>query len=162
MLDGRHARHSVISDVTQENKVTRTRWTTLLAAFALSAISLAACGSDSGSGSATEQGTGAEAPEDVTVPDATVTAGLTKSSADMAALAARVGSGATAADVDDLFEDWEQYEGTVKANDVDTYLALEDAFAAMKSAIKAGDAAAATKAAGDFKTAADSYLAKHP
>ena len=162
MLDGRHARHSVISDVTQENKVTRTRWTTLLAAFAVSAILLAACGSDGGSGSASEQGTGTEAPEDVTVPDATVTAGLTTPSADMAALAARVGSGATAADVDDLFEDWEQYEGTVKANDVDTYLALEDALAALKSAVKSGDKATAAAAADDFKTAAAAYLAAHP
>jgi ABC-type glycerol-3-phosphate transport system substrate-binding protein len=153
----------VIEETTQEMKVTTTRWSKLVAAFGVSAILLVACGSDSkdDSGSASEA-TEAEAPEDVKVPDATVTAGLNKSSADMTALAARVGSGATEDDVDELFEDWEQYEGTVKSNEVDTYLALEDAFAAMKSAIKADDAAAAKQAAEDFKAAADGYLAKHP
>jgi hypothetical protein len=152
----------VIGDVTQENKVNRTRWSKLLVGFGVSAILLAACGSDSDSGSSGNEGTEAAAPEDVKVPDATVTAGLTASSAAMTSLAARVGSGATAADVDELFEQWEGYEGTVKANEVETYLALEDAFAAMKSAIKSDDSAAAKKAAEDFKAAADEYLTKHP
>ena len=143
--------------------MTTTRWSKLVAAFGVSAVLLVACGSDSksDSGSASE-GTEAQAPEDVTVPAATVTAGLNTSSADVAALASRVGSGATEDEVDELFKDWEKYEGTVKANDVDTYLALEDAFAAMKSAVKANDSAAAKQAAEDFKTAADGYLAKHP
>jgi ABC-type glycerol-3-phosphate transport system substrate-binding protein len=148
--------------MTQENKVNTTRLSKLLVALGVSAMLLAACGSDSDSGSANNDGTEAEAPEGVKVSDATVTAGLTKSSADMAALAARVGSGATEDDVDELFEDWEKYEGTVKANEVDTYLALEDSFAAMKSAVKSDDSAAAKQAAEDFKAAADGYLTKHP
>src|SRR5215475_1715535 len=88
MVDGRHARHSVIAELTQEMKVTTTRWSKLVAAFGVSAILLVACGSDSKSdGGSASEGTEAEAPEDVTVPDATVTAGLNTSSADMAALA---------------------------------------------------------------------------
>jgi ABC-type glycerol-3-phosphate transport system substrate-binding protein len=163
MVNGRHAGHNVISTTTQENKVPTTRWTKVVAVAGVSAVLLVSCGSDSKTdSSAATDGTEAEAPEGVTVPDATVTAGLTKSSADITALAARVGNGATEADVDELFEDWEKYEGTVKANEVDTYLALEDALAAMKSAVKANDATAAKKAADDFTTSAHDYLTKHP
>jgi ABC-type glycerol-3-phosphate transport system substrate-binding protein len=160
MVDGRHARHSVIGAMTQENKVDRTRWAKLLVGMTVSVVVLVACGSDGGSGSSA--GTEAAAPEEVTVPDAVVTAGLNQSAADVTALAARVGSGATTDEVDALFEDWEKYEGTVKVNDVETYLALEDAYAAMKSAIKSDDAAAAKQAAADFTSAADAYMAKYP
>jgi ABC-type glycerol-3-phosphate transport system substrate-binding protein len=63
--------------MTQENKVTTTRWTKLLAGFGAMAIVLAACGSSSGGASSSDEGTEAEAPENVTVADPTVTAGLT-------------------------------------------------------------------------------------
>jgi hypothetical protein len=44
----------------------------------------------------------------------------------------------------------------------DSYLAMEDALAAYQSAAEGGDTAGLTKAAADFQTAADTYLAAFP
>jgi len=57
---------------------------------------------------------------------------------------------------------WAKIEGTVKANDVDAYLAFEDAFAVLEKAAEEGDAAAAKTAAGTVTQAVDDYLAKYP
>ena len=102
-------------------------------------------------------------PEDVIVPDATVTAGLKQAITDMNTLADGVANGtATDDQFEEVHEGWESFEGTVKQNDVDSYLALEDALAAMQKAVSEKDAAAAKTAASDFETAANAYLAKHP
>ncbi len=57
---------------------------------------------------------------------------------------------------------WMTIEGTIKANDVDTYLAFEDAFAVIEKAAEEGDAAAAKTGAETVTTTADAYLAKYP
>ena len=97
------------------------------------------------------------------MPDAEVTAGLNQSITDMHTLADGVADGtATDAQFEEVHEGWESYEGTVKQNNPEAYLGLEDALAAMQKAIKDKDAAAAKQAAADFEADATAYLAEHP
>ena len=137
----------------------------LVAGAALS-VFVSACGDDGGSSSSATTAASSDdtgEPEDVVVPDATVTAGLTQAITDMNTLADGVANGtATDDQFEEVHEGWESFEGTVKQNDVDSYLALEDALAAMQKAVSEKDAAAAKTAASDFETAAKSYLAEHP
>ena len=144
-------------------------WRRLLAlgvACVALAVFVSACGDDSGSSSSAttaESSDDAGSPEDVIVPDSQVTAGLNQAIIDMHSLADGVAAGtATDAQFEDVHEGWESFEGTVKQNDVDGYLALEDALAAMRKAVGEKDAAAAKTAADDFETAATAYLAEHP
>ncbi len=135
----------------------------LVAGAALS-VFVSACGDDSGSSTAdsTESSSGTS-PEDVIAPDSAVTAGLNQSITDMNALADGVANGtATATQFEEVHEGWESIEGTVKKNDAEGYLALEDALASMQKAITDKDAAAAKQAASDFESAANVYLAEHP
>ena len=53
---------------------------------------------------------------------------------------------------------WQPIEGTVKKNEPDIYLDIEDSFQRMES----GDLANAKKGAAAMPTAVDAYLAKHP
>ena len=142
-------------------------WRRLLAvlvAGASLAVFVSACGDDSGSSSAdsTESASGTS-PEDVIVPDATVTAGLNQTIKAMHDLADGVANGtATDDQFEAMHEGWESYEGTVKKNNPEAYLGLEDALAAMQKAISDKDAAAAKQAATDFENDATAYLAEHP
>jgi len=141
-------------------------WYTGLAIVGL-AITTVACGSDEQSSSTTaaaeasSDGTEAEAGYEL-VADSEVTAGLQATVADATALAGRIGSGATVDDYEVVFEGWEGYEGTVKQNEVDIYLAIEDALAALKGAVEDEDAEAGTAAVADLQDAADQYLELHP
>lgn len=119
---------------------------------------LTACGSSGGSSS---QATTTTAPEDRIVSDAEVTAGLAATQATMAKLAANPEL-ATDQALEDLFNGWVAYEGTVKKNEVEMYLTFEDALAAFTKAGKAKDAAGMTAAAATFAETAKAYLAKHP
>jgi hypothetical protein len=142
--------------------VSRTRLSRLgvAAAAGLTTLTLtvAACGSSGGNSSSA---TTTEAPEDKIVPDAQVTADLAATQATMAKLAADP-TAATDQALDDLFNGWVGYEGTVKKNEVEMYLSFEDALAAFTKAGKAKDAAAMTAAAATFADTAKAYLAKHP
>lgn len=57
---------------------------------------------------------------------------------------------------------WEKIEGAVKANEAETYVALEDNFTLLKIAAKAGDASKASTASDKLSAAVEAYLAKHP
>lgn len=94
------------------------------------------------------------------VDNATVTAGLAKTGEILTAAATTPDT--AEADWDRAHTTWETYEGTIKQNLPDSYLAMEDALAAFDTAAKAGDSAALTKAAADFQTAAATYLATYP
>jgi hypothetical protein len=94
------------------------------------------------------------------VDDATVTAGLAKTGEILTAAATTPDT--AEADWDEAHTTWETYEGTIKQNRPDSYLAMEDALAAFETAAKAGDSPALTKAAADFETAAATYLAAFP
>ena len=137
----------------------------LVAGAALS-VFVSACGDDSGSGSGSADPTessGGTSPEDVIAPDSAVTKGLNQSITDMHALADGVANGtATDAQFEEVHEGWESIEGTVKKNNPEAYLGLEDALAAMQKAISDKDAAAAKQAASDFEADATAYLAEHP
>ncbi len=69
---------------------------------------------------------------------------------------------AKAASLDGLIEPvWKTVEDTVKANDQETYLALEDSFAMLEKAADEGDAASAAKGSAAVSTAVQAYLAKY-
>ena len=142
------------------------RLVALLAVGAALSAFVSACGDDSDSGSSATTAASSDetgSPEDVIVPDAEVTAGLNQSITDMHALADGVADGtATDAEFEEIHEGWESYEGTVKENNPEAYLGLEDALAAMQKAVSEKDAAAATQAASDFEADATAYLAEHP
>jgi hypothetical protein len=135
----------------------------LLAASTLVvAVGLPACGSDSSSGSTTaeEEETGESY---VVVPDSQVTAGLGELSTMGAAVAASITAGNDAtSDVDEMFEKWASFEGTIKQNEVEMYLTFEDTLANFRTAAKDKDAAAAAKAVETLDTTSAAYLAKHP
>ena len=57
-----------------------------------------------------------------------------------------------------LEEVWEPIEGTVKKNEPDLYLDIEDSFQRMES----GDLDNAKRGAQAMRQAVDAYLAKHP
>ncbi|MCU1461345.1 MAG: hypothetical protein JWO37_1420 [Acidimicrobiales bacterium] len=104
------------------------------------------------------------APEDVRAPAADVAQGLRQiDSIATAAATAAAGDKARAKQLDGQIEPvWARVEGTVKANEPDTYLALEDAFALLKNATDAGDSAKATQAAADVSKAVTAYVGKYP
>jgi hypothetical protein len=56
---------------------------------------------------------------------------------------------------------WKTIEDTVKANDQNTYLAMEDNFAVLEKAADDGDAAAAAKGSTSISSAVQAYLAKY-
>lgn len=57
---------------------------------------------------------------------------------------------------------WEKIEGTLKANDKDTYVKLEDNFTLLKIGAKAGDADKTAEASESVAAAVTGYLGKYP
>jgi hypothetical protein len=103
------------------------------------------------------------APEDVRAPAADVAQGLRQIDTIATATATAAGDKARAKQLDGQIEPvWARVEGTVKANEPDTYLALEDAFALLKNATDAGDPAKAKQAAADVSKAVTAYVGKYP
>lgn len=138
--------------------MTRSR-RTLVAVVGAAAIA-AGCSSSSAS-SGTSKTT--KAPEEIVVSDAKVTAGLGAMKTLFTDAADALDGQASASEFPDKIEhEWSQIEGTVKKNDPDAYLRVEDARSAVDNAIKDKKAAAASTAAQDFSTAADKYLAQYP
>jgi len=69
---------------------------------------------------------------------------------------------ARAASLDGQIEPtWKTIEDTVKQNDQNTYLAMEDNFAVLEKAADEGDAAAAAKGSAGVSSAVQAYLAKY-
>jgi hypothetical protein len=94
-------------------------------------------------------------PESHIAPDAEVTAGL-KQLKGVGATVAAAGGGNEARDA--VEKVWEPIEGTVKRNEPDLYLEVEDSFELLSS----GDAADAKRGSRRLDQAIDAYLAKHP
>lgn len=57
---------------------------------------------------------------------------------------------------------WEEIEGTLKSNDKDAYVQLEDNFTLLKIGAKAGDADKASQASDKVAAAVTGYLGQHP
>ena len=112
-------------------------------------------GADSASsGSGDDEGS----PESHIAPDAEVTAGLAALKTVGDKVAAAPGGAAAKVAFKGLEPVWQPIEGTVKKNEPDIYLDIEDSFQRMES----GDAANAKKGAAAMAAAVDAYLAKHP
>jgi hypothetical protein len=124
----------------------------LLASFG----ALTACGSDAKSSS-----TPATQETYVVVPAAAVTKGLGDTITLMTQLSATPAT-VTEAQLDQVEAGWQSYEGTVRTNDANSYLAFEDALAAFDDAAKAGDGAKMAAQVAAFSTASAAYLAKFP
>jgi hypothetical protein len=104
---------------------------------------------------ADESGEEAGSPESHIAPDAAVAAGLKRLKGVAAAVAAAGGGG----DARDAVEKvWQPIEGTVKRNEPDLYLDVEDSFELLSS----GDSGDAGRGAQRLDQAIDAYLAKHP
>jgi hypothetical protein len=156
------------------SRLTRLLFVAVAGALALP-MGLVACGSDSKSSSTTEasatEGTGAASSDEdgeseeghEVVPDAEVTAGLGElETMGAAVVAAANGGTASTADVDAMFDKWATFEGTIKQNEVDLYLAMEDSLAGLRSAAEKNDGPAAATSMKALSAAAAAYLAKHP
>jgi len=126
---------------------------------------VAACGSDDDSGSsddteAAESEEGESGDHEV-VPAAEVTAGYAEMLESMTALSADPVS-ATDEALDEVHETWESFEGTVKQEDPDAYLASEEALDSFLEAGEDGNAVAMGEATAKMSETAAAYLAAHP
>jgi hypothetical protein len=158
----------------------------LVAAMVALVAGLAACGGDdndsagSSSGTATSSGASTQAstgtegadeagstsgededegsPESRIAPDAEVTAGLGRLKRVGDKVAAAADGDASKAAAEGLEPVWQPIEGTVKKNEPDIYLDIEDSFQRMES----GDLDNAKRGAQSMQEAVDAYLAKHP
>jgi hypothetical protein len=139
----------------------------LVAAMVALSTGLAACGSDddgssSGSSSAASSSAAttqaAASPEDTIAPDAAVGAGLVKLKA-VAEKVADASDGDASKEASEGLETvWRPIEGTVKKNEPDLYLDVEDSFERLSS----GDIDNAKQGEQDLEKAVDAYIAKHP
>jgi hypothetical protein len=140
----------IIADVKRYKALAGTSLALLMVGAAISG-----CGSDEKSSS-----TPATQETYAVVPAAAVTKGLGDTIALMTQLTA---TPATAADqLDQVEAGWQSYEGTVKTNDPNSYLAFEDALAAFDDAAKAKDGAKMATQVANFSTTSAAYLAKFP
>ena len=97
----------------------------------------------------------AGSPESHIAPDAEVAAGLEQLKG-VAATAATAGGGKQARDA--VEKVWQPIEGTVKRNEPDLYVDVEDSFELLSS----DDSADARRGSQRLDQAIDAYLAKHP
>jgi hypothetical protein len=129
----------------------------LLAAFALIA---AGCGGDDSSSADTAPAATSEAAAPAaSVSGADVAVGLAKMVTVAAEVAAKTATDAAAGKTaaEGLEPSWAPIEDTVKADDPDTYVAIEDAMALLES----GDATKAAAGATQITTAIGAYVAQH-
>ena len=111
---------------------------------------------DSSSGEAEEE---RGSPESHIAPDREVTAGLKKLQGVAATIAASPDGDAAKGAAETALEPvWKPIEGTVKRNEPDLYLEVEDSFALLAS----GDLDQARRGRQRLDQAVGAYLAKHP
>ncbi|MGH4026296.1 MAG: hypothetical protein ACRDRV_17110 [Pseudonocardiaceae bacterium] len=140
------------------------RWLSgVLVVLAVPAVGLTAVAGCSGDSSA-PAGPATQAPEDQLTTPAAVTAGMRTIDRLAKGIAASAGTDrARAKDLADQIEpEWQPIEGTVKHNDQDSYLAMEDSFAVLEHSAQNGDATAAAKGAKSVSTTVQEYLSRYP
>lgn len=152
----------------------RARLVIALAAALAASAALSACGGSDGGASSSdaaatstatapassatsedESGDEGGSPESHIAPDMEVSAGLKRLKV-VAATAAAAGGGHDARDA--VEKVWQPIEGTVKKNEPDLYLDVEDSFELLTS----GDSGDAKRGRERLVQAVDAYLAKHP
>jgi hypothetical protein len=133
----------------------------LIAAMLVLSVALGACGGDDDSSGGTSSAATTQAaasPEDTIAPDAQVGAGLVK----LKGVAEKVADAPDGTEskeaAEGLEEVWEPIEGTVKKNEPDLYIEVEDSFERLSS----GDLDNAKKGEQSLVQAVDAYIAKHP
>ena len=143
---------------------------TLAAAALLGALSLAGCSSDTttqtAAASSTAAGPGTTAADGSyeIVTDAQVTAGL----AEVRRIAAQIKTTLPANQTDatalskDMYKTWFTFEGTVRKNDKDLYLQMEDGLAAIKAGVEQNRPDKVDRGIADLETGATAYLKAHP
>jgi hypothetical protein len=115
-------------------------------------------------GGSTAPGTAGSGAEYQLVPDAEVTAGLTE----VRRLAQQIKSTLATDQAEaerlsaQMYDAWFEFEGTVRKNDKDLYLQMEDGLAAVKAGAEQNRPDKVDKGLVDLNAGADQYLAKHP
>src|SRR3954453_17890095 len=101
----------------------------LASVMVVASVGLGACGGDDGSSSAGATTTAVTAaPEDRIAPDAEVGAGLVRLKGVAAKVAGAANGGEAKRAAEGLEPVWQPIEGTVKKNEPDLYLDVEDSF----------------------------------
>lgn len=137
------------------------RRVSVLAILLTGAVLLTGCGSDDDKAASSSSST--PAPESVTTSPEAVKVGLNKIVGIAADIKAAISDKTRATTLDEGIEPiWSTIEGTVKHNDSDTYIALEDAFAVLENAVSSSNASKAAAGADAVATAVSAYLAKYP
>jgi hypothetical protein len=125
------------------------------------ALLLTACGGSDDT--ATPSTSTSPAPEDVTTSPAAVKTGLEKIVTIAAGIKTDIADKTRAtAGYESIEPVWSTIEGTVKQNDSNAYLALEDAFAVLKNAAEKADATLAASGSEAVSKTVSAYLAKYP
>lgn len=141
------------------------RWRSAsLMLVAISVVGLPSCSSGGGGGtSAATSPTSAAAAPERSATAAEVATNMRKIEQIAKQIAQSAGTNkAEAAGLDAQLEPlWKPIEGIVRLNDQDTYLAIEDGFAALEKAADEGNAAAAANGAAGITSAVQPYLAKY-
>jgi hypothetical protein len=98
------------------------------------------------------------------VPAAEVTAGLTEVRAMAAGIKATLATNQTdaVAQVRTMYDRWFEFEGTVRKNDKDLYLQMEDGLAAIKAGAEQNRADKVDKGLKDLEAGASAYLVRFP
>ena len=137
-------------------------WSLILAVVGLTGLVGCSSGGDTSVAPATSA-PASEAPQSQPASAADVATGLRKIDQLAKDIAASAGTDKTkATSLDSQVEPtWATIEDTVKQNDQNIYLAMEDNFAVLEKAADDGDAAAATKGSAAISSAVQAYLAKY-
>jgi hypothetical protein len=128
-------------------------------------VGLVGCSSGSGTSAESPSPPSASAaPEDQRTTAAAVAEGMRKIDRIAQEIAESAGTDkARAASLAGQIEPaWQPIEGTVRSNDQDAYIAMEDNFAVLDKAAETGDAAGAARGATAISTTVQAYLAKYP
>jgi len=96
------------------------------------------------------------------VPDSVVTAGLKELPTTIAAAIAAIGTPDAKAKLAAIEDQWASFEGTVRRNDTELYLAIEDQLTPLQRQIEAGDATTSKTTAQALDALFDQYMAKYP
>lgn len=137
----------------------------VVGAVAIATIFTAGCSSGAGSASvgagATTVGTGSTY---VIVPDAQVAAGLkdVRRLANEAKADLGTNPDGAKAKTTEMYQLWYTFEGTIKQNDKNAYLQIEDAMASVRKGAESNDPAALDKGIEDLAAGATVYLKAHP